>query len=358
MLAGLLFFGVYAYYTNYAQLGNLMRVVYLVRTQSLAPVGGAQLVDGAAAGLVKALDDPYSEYLSPEKFSRLRMHLDSTFGGLGILVGIRQDQLTVVRPYEDTPAFRAGIHEDDVIVEIDGTKTAGMDLETAVNLMKGPVGTKVRILVRREGHPELLPFSVTREEIQVPTVYSEMLNGKIGHVAVTQFAEQTPAELREELDELKDQGMRALIFDLRDNPGGSLTSAIDTADLFLAKGPIVFVDYRAADDESYNAQPPALNLPLVALINENSASASEIVAGALKDSGVGTLVGQRSFGKGVIQVLYELEDGAGLKLTTGRYLTPSRYDLNGRGIEPDVTVAQPENDSVDRQLQKALELLK
>lgn len=358
MLAVLVLFGVLAYYTNYAQLGNLMRVIYLVRTQSLEPAAVSRLVEGAAEGMVEALDDPYSEYLEPEMYSRLRMQLESTFGGLGILVGLRRNELTVVRPYEGTPAARAGLREGDVIVEIDGTKTEGMDLETAVSLMKGPVGTKVRLLVERDGYRDPLRFEIVREEIRVPTVYSEMLERGIGHLAITQFAEQTPAEVREALEELKAQGMRALVLDLRDNPGGSLTSAIDVADIFLDKGPIVFVDYRTAKDEAFYAHPPALGLPLVVLVNENSASASEILAGAIKDNGAGTLVGRRTFGKGVIQVLYGLEDGAGLKLTTGRYLTPSRHDLNGRGIEPDIVVNQPADGSEDRQLQKAVEILR
>lgn len=357
MLAGLVLFGVYAYYTNYAQLGNLMRVIYLVRTQSLEPAAASRLVQGAAEGMVEALDDPYSEYLEPQMYSRLKMQLESTFGGLGILVGMRENRLTVVRPYEGTPAARAGIRGGDVIVEIDGTKTEGMDLETAVGLMKGPVGTKVCLLIRRDGHADPLRFEVPREEIRVPTVYSEMLDRRVGHIAITQFAEQTPAEVREALEKLKEQRMRALVLDLRDNPGGSLTSAIEVADIFLDKGPIVFVDYRAAKDEAFYAHPPALDLPLAVLMNENSASASEILAGAIKDHGAGTLVGQRTFGKGVIQVLYGLADGSGLKLTTGRYLTPSRHDLNGRGIEPDVPVTQPADGSADRQLQKAIEVL-
>jgi len=355
--AVLILFGVYAYYTNFAQLGNLMRVVYLVRTQALDPAAASRLVQGASEGLVEALDDPYSQYLEPEMYSRLKMQLESTFGGLGVLVGMRGDKLTVVRPYEDTPAARAGIRGGDVILEIDGTKTQGMDLETAVSLMKGPVGTKVSLLIERPGHDDPLLFEVSREEIQVPTVYSEMLDGGIGHLVITHFAVHTAAEVREEVEKLVEQGMRALILDLRDNPGGSLTSAVDVADIFLEKGLIVSVDYRAARDETFHARPPALNLPLAVLINENSASASEILAGAVRDNGAGTLIGQRTHGKGVVQILYGLADGAGLKLTTGRYLTPSGHDLNGRGIEPDITVAQPEDGSDDRQLQAAIEVL-
>ncbi|MBO8129651.1 MAG: S41 family peptidase [Peptococcaceae bacterium] len=344
--------------TNYKQVGNLVKVIHLIETQYVKEVPTSRLIEGALDGIVNSLDDPYSVYLEPETFKRFKEQMRGSFGGLGILVGIRgENQLTVVRPFEGTPADRAGLREGDVIVEIDGIETKNIDLETAVALMRGPVGTEVKLKVKRENNEDLLDFCITREEIQIPTVESRMLDDSIGYILLTQFAENTVIEFEQALEELKDRGMKALILDLRNNPGGNLSTAVRIADQFLAKGPIVKIDYRQGEDQTYPADKKALDMPLVVLVNEGSASASEIVAGAVKDSRVGTLVGEKTFGKGVVQTVFELDNGAGLKLTTARYLTPSGYDLNKKGIEPDILVPLPDDAGQDLQLQKAVELL-
>jgi len=358
MFAGMFFIGGMLA-TNYKHAGNLVKVFSLIRSQYLEEVSTTTLVDGAVSGMVESLEDPYSAYLDAETYAHLREQIRGTFGGLGILVGVTDNYLTVVRAYEGTPAARAGIKAGDKIKSIDGKDARGMDLETAVGIMRGPVGTRIHLSLLREGREEPLEVTLTREEISVPTVEGRMVEGtKIAHVAIAQFNEKTPGELKETLAELKRQGMKALILDLRNNPGGELMAARDVADNFVPEGPVVTVDYRTGRDYTYEADDEYLDLPLVVLVNENSASASEIVAGAIKDTGVGKLVGTTTFGKGIVQTVFPLDNGAALKLTTARYLTPGGRNIHKKGIEPDVTVAQGPLNGEDLQLEKAIDILK
>ncbi len=345
--------------SNYNHLGNLVRVYTLVKTQYIGEVDNAKLVDGAIRGMVEALDDPYSVYLDRETFKQLKEQIAGSFGGLGILVGIKDDYLTVVRVYEGTPAEKNGIHEGDLIVEIDGRDVRGIDLETAIGLMRGPVGTKIELTVLREGSNEPVRFKITREEISVPTVESKMIPGTgIGYILIMQFNEKTPGEVVEALTELKSLGMRALVLDLRDNPGGELGAATSVANNFVPPGPIVYIDYRSGDEDVKMADGEYLQLPMVVLVNGNSASAAEILAGAIKDTGTGILVGERTFGKGVVQTVFPLDNEAGLKLTTARYLTPNKNDINKKGIQPHIVVEDNRDLPGDEQLEQALKLLR
>lgn len=356
-LFGILIVSSLLVFTNFKQLGNLAQVVRLVRAEYVQTVDSGRLVEGAIRGLVESLEDPYSIYLEPETFELFMEQVKGSFGGIGILVGYRNNDLTVVRPFEDTPAAEAGIRAGDVILAVDDKDTQELDLETAVMLMRGEVGSEVRLTIRRDGHSEPLVFEVMRRQIQVPTVEGELLEGNIGYVVISQFAENTGNELVYVLNRFERE-LRGLVLDLRDNPGGDLIAAVDVADLFIGEGPIVQVNYRSHQDETYTADKRQLGIPLVILVNQNSASASEIVAGAVKDAGVGILVGAKTYGKGVVQNVFPLNNGAGLKLTTARYLTPSGHDLHQKGIEPHIVVEDPGDFETDPQLDKALELLK
>ncbi|MFX4262593.1 S41 family peptidase [Pelotomaculum propionicicum] len=343
--------------TNYKHISNLVKVVAIVRTQYLQPVNSAQMIDGAIKGIVNSLNDPYSVYLEPKTFAMLQEQIKGSFGGLGILVGVKDQNLTVVRAYQGTPAARAGIEAGDVIVKINESDARGIDLETAINLMRGPVGSTINLTVERQG--STLQFTnIAREEISVPTVEGRVIvNSDIGYVIISQFTERTPEELKAVLANLQGSKIKGLILDLRDNPGGELTSAVNVAKNFIPKGPIVYIDYRTGRDQEFPSEGLTVGLPLVVLINGGSASAAEILAGAVKDTGAGTLVGTKTFGKGVVQTLFQLDNGAGLKITTARYLTPNKNDINLKGIEPDVTV-QAQEPPHDPQMDRAVEIMK
>lgn len=357
LVAGIIIYSGSALFTNSHGVGNLVKVISLVREQYLTPVSTDQLVDGAIKGMVSSLNDPYSVYMEPSTFSSLQEQIRGSFGGLGILVGLKNQALTVVRTYPGTPAAKAGLKAGDVISRIGDKDTKGIDLETAVNIMRGAIGSKVTIGLERQGLTK--EYTLTREEIAVPTVEGKLLpNSKTGYIIISQFSENTGNEFVSTLNQLRQEGMDALILDLRDNPGGELTAAVKVADQLLGKGPVVYIQYRSGATDTYESDAKALNLPLVVLVNKGSASAAEILAGAVKDTQVGTLVGTRTFGKGIVQTVFPLANGAGLKLTTARYLTPAKHDINKKGIEPDVVVNQPENATKDLQMEKALELIK
>lgn len=358
LILGIVFAGsIYA--SNYKQLGNFIKVYSLVKSQYLEPVDTSTLVEGAVKGLVEALEDPYSAYLDAETYAHLQEQIRGTFGGLGILVGITGDYLTVMRTFEDTPAAKAGIKPGDKITAIDGKDARGMDLETAVGMMRGPVGSQIKLTLLRQGLDKLLEVTLVRAEISLPSVEGRLIEKTtIGHIVIHQFNEKTAGELGETLRKLQDRGMKALILDLRNNPGGELMAAKEVADMFIPEGPIVHVDYREGKDHTLTADDKYLKYPLVVLVNGNSASASEIVAGAVKDTDVGILVGTTTYGKGVVQTVFPLDNGAALKLTTARYLTPAGHDIHKKGIQPDVQVPAVEPGDTDVQLQKAVEILK
>lgn len=373
---------------NYQNVGTLTRVISLIEKNYLEKVTAATLVEGAVKGVVESLDDPYSVYMPAKEFKKLQEQVKGFFGGIGIFVDTRGDQLTVAKPIEGTPAYKKGIKSGDVIVKINDKETKGMDPDVAINMMRGPVGTKVKLVVFRKSAHKMLTFEITREEIEVPTVEGKILPGtdiayiqlslfttvtdnELGNVLKKLIKERTgkevsPANFQDFKGELKKSGILGIILDLRDNPGGELEAATRVADLFIPKGPIVFIDYRAGEDEIHEADDNRIDLPLAVLVNGGSASASEIVAGAVKDTKAGTVVGTKTFGKGVVQSIFPLQNDAGLKLTTARYLTPKKHDINKKGITPDVVVEIPEeaapgtekyDEGKDAQLQKAVSIL-
>tara|TARA_R110001599_G_scaffold353526_1_gene593562 strand:+ start:615 stop:1931 length:1317 start_codon:yes stop_codon:yes gene_type:complete len=301
------------------------------------------LLRNAMRGMLNELD-PHSAYLDEEEYQSLRESTQGEFGGIGIEVGTENGQLMVITPIDDTPASRAGLQSRDLIIAIDGTPTDGMSLQEAVTLMRGDPETDIRISVLRSGEDTPREFVLTREIIRSESVKHELLESGYGYLRISQFQSRTPEQAREALEQMsQEQPLEGLILDLRNNPGGVLQAAVGIADLFLDEGLIVYTEGRLSDTEmSFSATPttPAGDVPLVVLINGGSASAAEIVAGALQDQRRGVIMGTDSFGKGSVQQIMPLGNGEGLKLTTALYYTPNGRSIQAQGIEPDVDVVR------------------
>jgi carboxyl-terminal processing protease len=280
--------------------------------------------------------------MSPESFQEMQVETEGAFGGLGIEVTTKDGALTVVSPIEDSPAYQAGIQAGDVIVMIEGEPTREMNLDDAVKRMRGPKGTKITIHIMRKGFESPKPFTIIRDVIKIKSVKSRRI-GQVGVVRIAQFQQGSHLEVREALKQLvKDGPLDGLVLDLRNNPGGLLDQAVKVADIFLKKGTVVSTRGRDPDEEVvYTARDDGdePDFPLVVLVNEGTASASEIVAGALQDHRRGLVLGERTFGKGSVQTILPLEDGSGLRITTALYYTPANRSIQAKGIEPDIAVA-------------------
>ena len=317
-------------------------VLSMVERQYVDQCDPRALLYDAMQGMVSRLD-PHSAFLPPKRYQEMQVETRGTFGGLGLEVTVQDDQLTVVAPIEDTPAYRAGIQSGDRIAAIEGRSTRGMDLEQAVELMRGPPGSEISITIMRPGADHPLPFTITRAVITIRSVRSRRLADDVGYLRVAMFQEHTADECASALRAL--QPLTGLVLDLRDNPGGLLAEAVAVADLFLDNGTIVSTRGRDAQQrETYAAasDPPAVDIPLVVLVNAGTASGSEIVAGAVQDYGRGIILGVPTFGKGTVQTIFPLRDGSGLRLTTSRYYTPAGRSIQERGIVPDIVMAQRE----------------
>ena len=305
-----------------------------------------QLETGAAKGMMKALNDPYSEYYTEEEYNSLLEQTSGVYGGIGAYISLDKDTgiPMISGVFDDSPAARAGLVAGDLIYEVDGTDSTQMTTSEVVALVKGPEGTTVIMKVLREGKTDLLEVEVDREIINAPTVNAEMLDERIGYLQITQFDTVTPDQFSEALEDLKSQGMKGLILDLRDNPGGRLQTVVDIADDLLGEGLITYTMTKSGYREEFTSDEASiLDIPLVVLINGNSASASEILAGAIRDHGAGTLIGEKTFGKGIVQTTYSLWDGSAVKLTMARYYTPNGDFIHGVGIEPDIKVSLPKD---------------
>ena len=340
---------------GYAELQLFTDVLSIVRRSYVEEVPVKDLVYGAIDGMLASLD-PHSGFMPPDVYKELKIDTRGEFGGLGIEVTIRDDTLTIVAPMEDTPASRAGLAAGDRILKINELFTKGMEIMEAVRLMRGAPGTEVTIIVMREGFEKPRAFTLKREFIKIKSIKSKMLEDGFGYVRITQFQERTAADLQRELDALRKQGgnhpLKGLVLDLRNNPGGLLDQAVEVADLFLDKGLIVYTKGREADAQmefTAKASGTEPGYPMVVIINGGSASAAEIVAGALQDHGRAVILGTQSFGKGSVQTILPLGDDAGLRLTTARYYTPKGTSIQAKGITPDIEVRQAEvKESGDR----------
>jgi carboxyl-terminal processing protease len=326
---------------TYEDLRSFVDVLNVIKKNYVDEVKTKDLVSGAIKGMLSSLD-PHSGYMSPEAFKEFQVETKGEFGGLGIQISMKDSILTVIAPIEDTPAYKAGIKAGDKILKIDGESTKNMSIQDAVSKMRGPKGKPVTLNIFREGWTEPKDIPIVRDIIKIKSVKAKMLKDEIGYIKLTQFQEMTSDDLTKALKDLKEKGMKSIILDLRNDPGGLLNSAVDVAGQFLPpKKLVVYIKGRTGDKIEYFTEgddPTYTDLPMVVLVNQGSASASEIVAGALKDWNRAVIVGVQTFGKGSVQTLIPLSDGAGLRLTTAKYYTPSGVSIQNVGITPDIVV--------------------
>jgi carboxyl-terminal processing protease len=326
---------------DYENLRVFTEVLHLVQSNYVEDMENKKLVEGAIKGLLKTLD-PHTSYMPPEMYKEMQVETEGQFGGLGIEITIRDDLLTVVSPIEGTPAYRAGLKSGDRILKIDGEPTKDITLVDAVRKMRGPKGTPVTVTIMREDFDAPKDFAITRDVIKIRSVSQRKLDDDIGYVRLRNFHKTTAEELEEALQDLEEQKITGLVLDLRNNPGGLLNQAVEVVDRFVGKDQlIVYTQGRVRNQNmrfSAKGDRPHLDYPMVILVNSGSASASEIVAGALQDHGRAIVLGTQTFGKGSVQTIIPLSDGSGLRLTTARYYTPKGYLIQGNGITPDIKV--------------------
>ena len=318
-------------------------------------------------GLISGLGDPYADYYTAEEYEQLLSSQEGYYEGVGITIGQTEsetgaetpDGLEIVEVKEDSPAAQAGIQAGDRLLAVNGTDVTDMSVTEVATLIRTAEDETIVLTLSREGSDEEIVAEVTRERLETDTVAGKMLNETDAYLAISQFTGLTSDQFASVYQDLKNQGMQRLIIDLRGNPGGLLSAVCDTLRQILPEGLIVYTEDKQGDREEYacDGETP-LDIPLVVLVNENSASAAEIFTGAVKDYGIGAIVGQQTFGKGIVQDFYGLPDGSVVKLTVAHYYTPNGNDIHGVGIAPDVTVEQPEDSETDVQLQKALEVLR
>lgn len=335
----------------------------------LEEVDKSAYAQGIYKGLIQSLKDPYSTYYTKEEYKAMQESTSGTYCGIGASVSQRADTgiITIVKPFEGGPAYKAGILPGDIIYKVEGKEVTGEDLTEVVAVMKGEKGTKVNITIVREGESDYLEFELKRDEVEVQTIEFELLQDKIGYISISEFDEVTAKQFRKALNQLEKQGMEGLVIDLRGNGGGRLDVVVDMLDRMLPKGMIVYTKDKNGEGEEYKStNKEQFTKPLSILINDYSASASEVFAGAIKDYELGTLVGTTSFGKGIVQTVFPLQDGTALKLTIAKYYTPNGNNIHGIGIEPDIKVELDESlaqkakitKEEDNQLQKAIESVK
>jgi carboxyl-terminal processing protease len=314
-----------------------------IKSSYVEPVEDKKLLENAIRGMLSGLD-PHSTYLDLEDFQQLREGTSGEFGGLGIEVSMEDGFVKVVAPIDDTPAAEAGIQAGDLIIRLDDTPVKGMTLNDAVDIMRGKPGSKLLLTIIRDGEDKPLKVEITRDIIKVKSVRHEMLEPGYGYIRISTFQSRTGASLREAITELKQESdgmLNGLVLDLRNNPGGVLEAAVDVSDAFIEKGMIVYTDGRIADsDQKFHATPDDLlkGAPLIVLVNGGSASASEIVAGAIQDQKRGIVLGSKTFGKGSVQTVMPLTNETAVKMTTARYYTPSGRSIQAEGIVPDIEI--------------------
>ncbi len=363
-------------YNNLVSTANEFSKVKLlesfIQENYLKEVDDKKLMEGQLKGLVSALDDPYSQYLTAEEYNDLNQQTSGEYGGIGVIVTPGEDNfITVVSPIKGTPGERAGLKPEDKILAVDGKEFLAENMDKAVSSMKGKPNTDVTLTISRknkEGVNETFDVKLTREKIRLVTVDSEIIDKDIAYINISSFDELTYKDFMKELKSLQDQDVKGLVLDLRNNPGGLLDVTADIADELLGEGVIVYTETRDGEKEYYKSKKSKIDLPLVVLINGGSASASEILSGAIKDYERGELIGTKTFGKGVVQRISPLptDDGSAIKLTISEYFTPKGTNIHGIGIEPDIKVELPEDINgigveyldEDTQLQKALEVIK
>lgn len=341
----------------------------LVNNYYLWDVNEGDYQTGILKGMMSALNDPYSTYYTKEEYDALMETTNGVYSGIGAAVSqnIKTGVITIVKPFVDGPAYKAGVLPGDILYKVEGEEVTGTDLTKVVSKMKGEENTIVKITVMREGKSEPIEISVTRGQIETPTIEHEMLRDNIGYIRILEFDKITVDQYMAAINELEKQGMKGLVIDLRDNPGGLYDSAVKMLDRIIGKGLLVYTETKdGTRSEDYAKSKEELKVPLTVIVNGNSASASEIFAGAIQDYKKGTIVGTQSFGKGIVQSLFPLFDGSAVKVTVSNYFTPNGRSIHKTGITPDVVVELAEGlkqkvvvtHDEDNQLQKAIEVLK
>jgi carboxyl-terminal processing protease len=341
----------------------------LVDNYYLEEVDQVSFADGIYKGFISSLEDPYSTYYTKEEYSALVESSSGVYFGIGATVSqdVKTGIITIVKPFKDGPAYKAGILPGDILYKVEQEEVTGKDLTEVVSKMKGVEGTKVNISVMREGETEPLEFKLTRREIEVPTIEYKMLDGKIGYIIISEFDEITVAQFKAAVDKLEKDGMKGLVMDVRNNPGGLLDSVVHILDRLMPPGLIVYTEDKYDNRTEESATDASkITVPMAVIINGNSASASEIFAGTIQDYKLGTIVGTTSFGKGIVQKVIPLSDGTAVKLTISKYFTPKGRNIHGTGIKPDVEVELNEEMKKeitvpldkDNQLQEAIKIVK
>ncbi|WP_302488698.1 S41 family peptidase [uncultured Mitsuokella sp.] len=353
-IAGLCFaFGIHA--GEVEDIVRFLGVKRFIEARYVTVVDETKLMDGAISGMVQSLGDPHSIYMNADTFEQLKEHTEGEFGGIGVTMGFKDNKVTIISVLDDTPGQKVGLQAGDEITAVDGTPVTEMQPEEVAMHIRGEVGTEVTLSISRDGQTQ--DYKITRATIKLDTAKGVMLGDGMGYIRIASFSENTGKEFKAAYESLEQQGMKGLIIDLRENPGGLVTSCVDIANMVVPKGPIVSVVERDGSKEVHESNLEESKYPIVVLIDGNSASASEILAGALQDTGAATLVGTKSYGKGSVQVVVPMLHNDGLKLTIAKYYTPNGRCIDGTGIEPDVEVEMPENATTDVQLDKAKEVL-
>ena len=342
------------------ELRTFTEIFAKIKNDYVEPIADEDLLENAIKGMLAGLD-PHSAYLVPDDYKELQAGTSGEFGGLGIEVGMEDGFVKVIAPIDDTPAYRAGVEAGDLIIRLDDTPVKGMSLAEAVKIMRGKPGTDIILTVVREGADGPLNIVITRDVIRVTSIKSRVLEDGYGYVRISQFQSRTGEGLRDAIADLKaevDGPIKGLVLDLRNNPGGVLSAAVSVSDAFLTKGLIVYTEGRLADASiKFSAKPTDVieGAPIIVLVNAGSASASEIVAGALQDHKRAIIMGNQTFGKGSVQTILPMDNGSALKLTTARYFTPSGRSIQASGISPDIELEQVRVAKVERRSQRVKE---
>jgi carboxyl-terminal processing protease len=350
----------YALGFNEQGFSNLMRFITAYRfieTKYVNDTDDVKLIDGAIDGMVKSLNDPHSNYLSPKMYKTLMEQTEGSFAGIGVVMGMDNEQkIHIVGIMENSPGQKAGLQEGDEILAVDGVPVTQMAFDEVAAHVRGQAGTDVVLTIMRDNANQ--DITITRDNIKLKTVGHKMLDNNIGYIQIVSFSEDTANEFNEAYNDLKNQGMKALVLDLRNNPGGLLTTCVEIAKKLVPKGEIVSIVDKQGNKETYSSSLEAPEYPLAVLINKNSASASEILSGAIQDTKAGTIIGNISYGKGSVQTILPMFEDDAVKLTIAKYYTPSGRSIDGTGITPDIEINLDENATLDTQLDKALEVLK